>query len=127
MVEFLDVPTGADEVFGLDFAGAHLAVFGGAFDVGDEFLFLGFEFGALAVELALGFFEGALVLAEALLGGLAFAEGPFYYLGGGVISGKMDGGEDSLRSWWMGWALSARGENEGVRRGGELDDRQTDG
>jgi len=61
----------------LDFDSTHLARFGVLLDVGYEFLFLVLKLGALAIEFALGLFEGALVFAEAFGGGHAFAEGPF--------------------------------------------------
>lgn len=80
------IPPRADEIFGLDFAGAHLAVLGALLDVQDQFLFLVFELHPFAVEFALGLFEGALVFSEPLLGGHAFPEGPFYDLRGGVVS-----------------------------------------
>jgi len=85
----------------------HLPILGRLLDVGHQLLLLVLELDALAVELALGFLEGALVFAEAFLGGHAFAEGPFYYLGdvsvwkgvwmraGGVHTFMAD------RVWWL--------------------------
>ena len=72
-----DLPSCSDQVFRLDLAGTHLAVLGALLDVLDELLFLVLELHAFAVELALGFLESSLVLAEAFLGGHAPAEGPF--------------------------------------------------
>jgi hypothetical protein len=46
----------------LDLTGAHLPVLCRAFDVSDELLFLALELYPLAVQLALGFLERALVL-----------------------------------------------------------------
>ena len=46
----------------MDLAGTHLPVLCGALDVSDELLFLALELYPLAVQLALGFLERALVL-----------------------------------------------------------------
>ena len=71
----------SDQIFRLDLTSPHLSILGALLDVLDELPFLVFEFDALAVEFALGLFEGALVFAEAFLGGHTFAEGPFDDLG----------------------------------------------
>jgi len=77
------VPSRPHQILSLYLARAHLPVLGALLDVRDEFLLLVFELGAFAVEFSLGFLEGALVFAEAFLGGHPFAEGPFDDLGGG--------------------------------------------
>ena len=86
LVELLDVSPGSDEVLGHDLAcvlggelssgwseggewAHHLARLCTLLDVHDELLLLLLELCALAVELALGLCEGALVLAEPLRGG----------------------------------------------------------
>ena len=56
------LPTGPNEIFGLDLTSTHLSIFCALFDFKDELLFLPFEFLPFAVELALGFFESPLVL-----------------------------------------------------------------
>jgi len=75
------MPSRSDEIFGHDFTRGHLSCFGGFLDIADEFLFLLLEFCAFAVEFSLGFFEGALVLAETFGGGEAFAECPAKWRG----------------------------------------------
>jgi len=56
------LPTGSNEIFGLDLTSTHLSILCALFDFEDELLFLPFEFLPLTVKLALGFFEGSLVL-----------------------------------------------------------------
>lgn len=58
-----DVPSGSHEVFGLDLAGAHLAILGALLDVLDQLSFLVFELDSFAVEFSLRLFEGALVFS----------------------------------------------------------------
>lgn len=58
-----DVPSGSHEVFGLDLAGAHLAILRALLDVLYQLSFLVFELDSFAVEFSLRFFEGALVFS----------------------------------------------------------------
>jgi hypothetical protein len=69
LVELLDVSACADEVLCHDLARVELAILGRLLDVRDEFLLLRLEFGAFAVEFALGLCERPLVLAETFCGG----------------------------------------------------------
>ena len=80
LIEGGGLPSCPDQVFRLDLACAHLAILGALLDVLDKFLLLVLELHALAVELALGFLQSSLVLAEAFLGGHASAEGPLHDL-----------------------------------------------
>ena len=80
LIEFRDIPSRSYKILCLYFNSSHLAILSVLPDVRYEFFLLLFEFGSLAVEFALCLFEGSLVFAEALGGGHAAAEGPFYYL-----------------------------------------------
>ena len=80
LIELLDIPPRAHQIFRLHLHGTHLTALGILLDLRDELLLLVLELRSFAVELTLGLFKSALVFAEALGGGHALAEGPFYDL-----------------------------------------------
>jgi hypothetical protein len=87
LIEFAYVSPSTNEIFGLDFACSNLAIFGALFDVLDQLLLLVLEFGPLAVQLALRFFEGSLMFPQTLSRRHALAKGPFDNLPQPVLVG----------------------------------------
>ena len=71
------IPPRPHKVLGLYLASAHLSILRALLNVLHELLLLVFELDPFAIEFSLGFFQGALMFAEAFLRGHAFAEGPF--------------------------------------------------
>jgi hypothetical protein len=69
-------PPGANQILGLDFARAHLALLGALTDLGDEGLLLLLEFDPLLVQLPDGLVEETLVLAQTLCRRDALAKSP---------------------------------------------------
>lgn len=86
-------PPCANKILSLDLTRPHLSVLCALFDFDNQFLLLPLELLPLAVELALGFFQGALVLR----GGVSYV-----CLSRGETQGGMWGGEGE----W-GWVPSA--------------------
>lgn len=87
-------PSRPNEVLGLDFDSAHLAILGALLDVGNQSLLLLLQLGTLAIEFSLGLFKGSLMLPQSLGWRHALAEGPFYDLGianlsSGCVEGRM--------------------------------------
>lgn len=88
-------PPCANQVFGLDLAGPHLAVLGALLDILHQFLLLVLQLHSFAVQLALCAVEGALVFAQTLRWRHAFAERPFNDLvGGAMIRGKKSSSQE---------------------------------
>ena len=73
----MHIPSCADQILGLDLRGAHLALLGALPDLADEGLLLLLELDTDLVEFPDGLIEHSLVLAQALGGRHALAEGPF--------------------------------------------------
>lgn len=86
-IKLFNIASRADEILGLDLAGAHLSVLGARLDLLYECLFLLLELDAGLVELSDGLVEHALVLAQTFGGRHALAKHPFEHLGCGWVSG----------------------------------------
>lgn len=71
-----NTPPGTNQILGLDFARAHLALLGALADLGDEGLFLLLELDPLLIQLPDSLVEEALVLAQTLCRRDALAESP---------------------------------------------------
>ena len=63
-----NAPPRPNQILRLNLARRHLSVLGRLLDVRNQPFFLLLKLDAFAVEFALGFFEGALVLGEVLVG-----------------------------------------------------------
>lgn len=92
----LDEPPRSNQILGLDFASPHLPILRALLDVLDELLLLILKLDSFAVELALGFFEGALVFPKAFLWGHPFAKGPFDDLVVGFSGARRRTGKEGM-------------------------------
>lgn len=71
-----DIPPGANQILGLDFACAHLALLSALADLGDKGLLLLLELDPLLIQLPNSLVEKALVLAQTLCRRDALAKSP---------------------------------------------------
>lgn len=79
-MKFQVIPSGPNQILGLNLAGAHLPILGTLLNILYKLLLLILKLDALTVKFSLSFLESSLMFAETLLGRHPLSESPFYDL-----------------------------------------------